>query len=108
MALAPIAEFDDEAFDRTVSTNLKGTFNVCRGAARRLRAGGRIINVSSSVIGLRLPTYGVYIATKAAVEGLTQVLAQEMRGRGIRVNAVAPRPVETELFLKGKSAALVE
>jgi 3-oxoacyl-[acyl-carrier protein] reductase len=82
--------------------------NVCREAARRLRNDGRIINFSSSVIGMRLPTYGIYIATKAAVEGLTQVLAQEMRGRGIRVNAVAPGPVATELFLDGKSPELLE
>ncbi|MDC3841986.1 SDR family oxidoreductase, partial [Pseudomonas aeruginosa] len=63
---------------------------------------------SSSVIGMRSPTYGVYIATKAAVEGLTQVLAQEMRGRGITVNAVAPGPVATALFLDGKSPELIE
>jgi 3-oxoacyl-[acyl-carrier protein] reductase len=105
---AKIADFDDTAFDQTVAINLKGTFNVCREAAKRLRTGGRIVNFSSSVIGVRLPTYGVYIATKAAVEGLTQVLAQEVRGRGISVNAVAPGPVATELFLAGKSPELIE
>ncbi len=108
MILAPIAELSDEVVHDTISTNLKGTFNVCREAARRLRNDGRIINLSSSVIGMRLPTYGIYIATKAAVEGLTQVLAQEMRGRGIRVNAVAPGPVATELFRSGKSPELLE
>jgi 3-oxoacyl-[acyl-carrier protein] reductase len=108
LKLAKVAEFDDETFDRTIAINLKGTFNVCREAARRLRDGGRIINFSSSVIGVRLPTYGVYIATKAAVEGLTQVLAQEMRGRGVTVNAVAPGPVATELFLEGKSPELID
>jgi 3-oxoacyl-[acyl-carrier protein] reductase len=108
MRLAAVAEFDDEIFDQTIATNLKGTFNVCREAARRLREGGRIINFSSSVIGVRLPTYGVYIATKAAVEGLTQALAQEMRGRGITVNAVAPGPTATALFLDGKSPELIE
>ncbi len=108
MKLAPIADIADEVVNETIAINLKGTFNVCREAARRLRNDGRIINVSSSVIGMRLPTYGIYIATKAAVEGLTQVLAQEMRGRGIRVNAIAPGPVATELFLSGKSPELLD
>ncbi len=108
MKLAPIAELTDEVVDDTIATNLKGVVNVCREAARRLRDDGRIINCSSSVIGMRLPTYGIYIATKAAVEGLTQVLAQEMRGRGIRVNAVAPGPVATELFLDGKSPDVLD
>jgi 3-oxoacyl-[acyl-carrier protein] reductase len=103
MKLAPIADLTEEVVDATLATNLKGVVNVCREAARRLRDEGRIINCSSSVIGMRLPTYGIYIASKAAVEGLTQVLAQELRGRGIRVNAVAPGPVATELFLDGKS-----
>lgn len=108
LKLAKIAEYDDKTFDQTIGINLKGTFNVCREAAKRLRGGGRIINFSSSVIGVRLPTYGPYIATKAAVEGLTQVLAQEMRGRGISVNAVAPGPVATDLFLDGKSPELID
>lgn len=108
MTLAPIAELTDEVVSSTIATNLIGTFNVCREAAKRLRDDGRIINFSSSVIGMRLPTYGIYIATKAAVEGLTQVLAQEMRGRRIRVNAVAPGPIATELFLNGKSPELID
>ncbi|MGF6159494.1 3-oxoacyl-[acyl-carrier protein] reductase [Ensifer sp. KUDG1] len=108
MKLAPVADITDDVVNETIAINLKGTFNVCREAARRLRNDGRIINVSSSVIGMRLPTYGIYIATKAAVEGLTQVLAQEMRGRGIRVNAIAPGPVATELFLSGKSQELLD
>jgi len=108
MTLAPIVEFADDAFDQTIAINLKGTFNVAREAGKRLRQDGRIINLSTSVIGLRLPTYGVYIATKAAVEGLTQVLAQEMRGRKITVNAVAPGPTATDLFLEGKSPELID
>lgn len=108
MRLAPIADMTDDVVSETIAVNLKGTFNICREAARRLRNDGRIINLSSSVIGMRLPTYGIYIATKAAVEGLTQVLAQEMRGRGVRVNAVAPGPVATELFLSGKSPELLD
>ncbi|KAK0351530.1 hypothetical protein LTR94_024625, partial [Friedmanniomyces endolithicus] len=108
MTLATVAETSDEAANAMISTNVVGTFNVCRQAARQVRDGGSIINLSTSVIGLRLPTYGIYIATKAAVEGLTQVLAQELRGREIRVNAVAPGPTTTELFLNGKSDELLE
>jgi 3-oxoacyl-[acyl-carrier protein] reductase len=108
MKLGAIADYDDTTFDQTVAINLKGTFNVSREAAKRVRSGGRIVNLSSTMVGVRLPTYGVYVATKAAVEGLTQVLAQEMRGRGISVNAVAPGPVATELFLEGKSPEQVD
>lgn len=108
MKLAPITELTDETVDSVIATNLKGTFNVCREAARQLRTNGGIINLSSSVIGMRLPTYSIYAATKAAVESLTQVLAQEMRGRGIRVNAIAPGPVATDLFLNGKSPELLD
>jgi len=108
MALAPLAQSDDALFDRHIAVNLKGSFNTMREAARRLRDGGRIINFSSSVVGLLQPTYGVYAATKAAIEALTSVLAKEMRGRGITVNAIAPGPTATDLFLDGKSPELVE
>jgi len=77
-------------------------------AAKRLRSGGRIISFSSSVVGLYQPTYGVYAATKAAVEAMTHVLANEMRGRNITVNAVAPGPTATDLFLTGKPQELVD
>jgi 3-oxoacyl-[acyl-carrier protein] reductase len=108
MLLASIAEMDDATFDRQVSVNIKGTFNPLREAARRLRRGGRIINLSSSVVGLLQPTYGVYAATKAAVEAMTSVLAKELRGRQITVNAVAPGPTGTDLFLNGKPPEVVE
>jgi 3-oxoacyl-[acyl-carrier protein] reductase len=108
MTLAPITEMDDAAFDRQVAVNLKGSFNTLREAARRLRSGGRIINLSSSVVGLLQPTYGAYAATKAGVEAMTSVLAKELRGRNVTVNAVAPGPTATDLFLNGKSPELVE
>jgi len=108
MKLAPVAASDDALFDSQIAVNLKGSFNAMREAARRLRGGGRIINFSTSVIGLRLETYGVYIATKAAIEGLTAVLSKEMRGRGITVNAVAPGPTGTDLFLNGKSQEQID
>ena len=108
MALASIAETDDASFDRHIAVNLKGTFNTLREAAKRLRGGGRIVNFSSSVVNRLVPTYGVYIATKAAVEGLTSVLAKELRGRSITVNAVSPGPTATDLFLKGKPQEVVD
>jgi 3-oxoacyl-[acyl-carrier protein] reductase len=108
MKLSTIADTDDATFDRLIAVNLKGTFNGLREAARRLRPGGRIINFSTSVIGLRLETYGVYAASKAAVETLTAILAKELRGRSITVNAIAPGPTATDLFLDGKPQELIE
>jgi 3-oxoacyl-[acyl-carrier protein] reductase len=108
MQLATIEASDDALFDRLVAVNLKGTFNTLREAARRLRSGGRIINFSSSVTGLLQPTYGVYAATKAAVEAMTSILAKELRGRDITVNAIAPGPTATRLFLDGKPAQVID
>jgi 3-oxoacyl-[acyl-carrier protein] reductase len=108
MRLATLAESDDALFDSQVAINLKGTFNTLREAALRLRNGGRIINLSSSQAGLLHPTYGVYAATKAAVEAMTHVLAKELRGRNITVNAVAPGPTATKLFLDGKPKEMIE
>ena len=108
MQLAKITDADDANFDRQIAINLKGTFNTLREAGKRLRDGGRIINFSTSVVGLKLEAYGVYAATKAAVETLTGIMAKEMRGRSITVNAVAPGPTATDLFLNGKSDELID
>ena len=108
MKLATLAETDDALFDSQVAINLKGTFNTLREAAKRLRDGGRIVNFSTSVVGTKMETYGIYTATKAAVEAMTPILAKELRGRSISVNAVAPGPTATDLFLSGKSPELVE
>ncbi|MGW6604438.1 SDR family oxidoreductase [Streptomyces sp. NPDC055036] len=102
MTLAPLAEIDLDALDRMHRTNIRGTFVVDQQAARRLRAGGAIINFSSSVLALALPGYSAYAATKGAVEAITLILARELRGRDITVNAVAPGPTATALFLDGK------
>ena len=103
MPLSPIAQGDVDAFDRTMATNLRGTFLVFSEAARRLADGGRIIAFSTSAIAKSFPTYGAYVASKAGVESLVHVLANELRGRNITVNAIAPGPVETDMFLTGKT-----
>jgi 3-oxoacyl-[acyl-carrier protein] reductase len=108
MPLSPIAKGDVETFDRVIAINLRGAFLVLGQAAQHVAEGGRIIALSSSVLGKSFPTYGAYIASKSGVEGLIRVLANELRGRNITANAVAPGPVATELFFKGKTQAQVD
>lgn len=103
MHLAPIAELDLDALDALHRTNIRGTFVVAQQAARRLRSGGAFVGFSTSVVGTQFPAYGAYAASKAAVETMTLILARELRGRDITVNAVAPGPTATDLFLDGKS-----
>lgn len=107
LLLAPFKDFDDETFEREVAINLGGTFRGIREAANRLNDGGSIVNFSTSVVGTKLPSYGVYAATKAAVETMTHIAAKELAARNITVNAVAPGPVATDLFLEGKSDELI-
>jgi 3-oxoacyl-[acyl-carrier protein] reductase len=108
LKLGAIGASDDALFDSLIAINLKGTFNTLREASRRMRDGGRIVNFSTSVVGTKMENYGVYAATKAAVETLTAIQSKELRGRNITVNAVAPGPTATDLFLDGKSEELVQ
>ena len=108
MKLFPIASGKVEDFDAVFNINVRGTFNVLQQAAKRVADGGRIITVSTSVLGMSFPSYGAYAASKAAVEVLTRILAHELRGRGITVNAVAPGPTGTELFFEGKTQEQIE
>lgn len=102
MFLTPIAEVDLDALDSMHRTNIRGAFVVAREAARQVRPGGAIVLFSTSVVGLRIPTYGPYVASKSAVEGMTMILARELRGRDVTVNSVAPGPTATDLFFHGK------
>jgi 3-oxoacyl-[acyl-carrier protein] reductase len=99
----PLADTSDALYDQTFEINVRGTFNTLREAAARMNDGGRIVNFSTTVLALALPGYAIYCATKAAVETFTQVFAKELRGRNITVNAVAPGPIATSLFLEGKT-----
>lgn len=108
MVLSTVSELNLEDFDRMHRTNVRGTFVVNQQAARRIRPGGAIVNFSSSVVKLAMPTYAAYAATKGAVDAMTLILAKEMRGRDVTVNAVAPGPTATALFLDGKSQQTIE
>lgn len=104
----PLAEHTDALYDQTFDVNVRGTFNTLREAATRLNEGGRIVNFSSTTLALNMPGYAIYNATKAAVEAFTHVIAKELRGRNITVNAVAPGPIATSLFLDGKTEEQVQ
>ncbi|MGW3243827.1 SDR family oxidoreductase [Streptomyces sp. NPDC001070] len=108
MVLGTVADFDLDALDRMHRTNIRGTFVVSQQAARRVRDGGAVINVSTSQTRIATPTYAAYAASKGAVEAISLVLARELRGRDITVNAVAPGPIATALFLDGKDEATID
>lgn len=100
-----IANTTVEDWDTTFNVNTKGAFLCCREAANRLTrgGGGRIVLISTSVVGASLPGYGAYAASKAAVEAMVKIVAKELKGSGITANCVAPGPVATELFFAGKT-----
>jgi 3-oxoacyl-[acyl-carrier protein] reductase len=103
-----IKDTTDEDFTRQFDINVKGTFNTMREAATRLENNGSIINFSTSVNRIMLPSYATYVATKAAVEQLTRVFSKEIGNKGINVNSVSPGPTNTELFTNGKPQEVID
>lgn len=107
MVVKPIKDATDEDFDKQFDINVKGIFNTLRQAATRLADGGSVINFSTTVTRTNFPGYGIYAATKAAVDQFTRIFAKEMGSRGINVNSVQPGPTATDLFLDGKSEEVI-
>jgi 3-oxoacyl-[acyl-carrier protein] reductase len=103
----PLAQFDPQNFRRLVEVNIVGAFNVLSAAARHVADGGNVIALTTSMVRVAVPGGGPYTATKAAVESLVRSLSKELAGRGVRVNAVAPGPVDTDLFRAGKDEAAI-
>ncbi|MET7993843.1 SDR family oxidoreductase [Amycolatopsis sp. NPDC005232] len=108
MPLSPLIDLELDELDRIHRVNVRGTFAVDREALRRLRAGGALVNISTSVTKLQQTGYSAYAASKGAVEAMTLILAREMRGRDVTVNTVSPGPTDTPLFTEGKSQELID
>ncbi len=102
-----IRDTTDEDFERQFDINVKGVFNTLRKATTHLADNGTIINVSTTISRLMVPTYGTYTASKSAVEQLTRVVSKEI-GRGINVNSISPGPTNTALFVNGKSQEVID
>ena len=107
MITKPLKDFSEKEFDKQFSINVKSVFLMMKAASEKLEDNGRIINISSSTSRLMMPAYSIYSATKAAVEQMTRVFSKEIGNRGITVNSVLPGPMNTELFLNGKSEELI-
>lgn len=105
--IKPFGEITEEEFDNSFQVNVKGCFNGCQLALKRMADGGRIVNISSSTTGLMLPGYGVYDATKGAIEAMSHVISKDFGPRGITVNVVSPGATETETYRTGKSEAFL-
>ncbi|PYI50775.1 SDR family oxidoreductase [Paenibacillus flagellatus] len=103
-----IGDVTEADFDRLFAINVKGTYFACQQAMKRMEEGGRIVNFSTSVVGSMLPAYSVYAATKGAVEQMTRQLAKEFGPKRITINAIAPGPVRTELFMTGKTQEQID
>jgi 3-oxoacyl-[acyl-carrier protein] reductase len=108
MILSTVVDIDFDDFDHMMRINVRGTFVVDQQAARRARSGGAIINFSTSVTKRSVPTYSAYSASKGAIDEISMILAKELRGRDVTVNAVAPGPTATSLFLDGKDQATID
>jgi len=103
----PLAAFDPDNFRKLVEVNIVGAFNVLSAAARHVVDGGNIIALTTSMVRVAVPGGGPYTATKAAVESLLRSMSKELAPRKVRVNGVAPGPVDTDLFRAGKNEEAV-
>ena len=101
----PLATFDPENFRKLVEVNIVGAFSVLSAAAKHLVDGGNIIGLTTSMVRVGIPGGGPYTASKAAVESLLRSMSKELAPRKVRVNGVAPGPVDTDLFRAGKDEA---
>ena len=99
----PMTQFNAVDFRKLVEVNIVGAFNVLSAAAKHVVDGGNIIALTTSMVRIGIPGGGPYTATKAAVESLVRSMAKELAPRKVRINAVAPGPVDTDLFRAGKT-----